>query len=157
MSEQSDSDIRVWRAVDAHRAHALHRLDAVVDASVGKTFGWPGGEVTSVFLRDLARMLAWDFSAVGLVVHDGTQDTTPGGVWLAPSPDTPGILVAWAQHEGSVMILGTEMHDDVQRQMRLGLYEMLHSLRYPVRTSGGGCAHIVTGFRPALTGYHPPG
>lgn len=77
-----------------------------------------------------------------------TEDTVVGGVWLAVSTEFDGIIVSWTQHDASVGVLGLRVHDDIQREMRLTLYEILHTLGYHFRSYGAGEAYVVTGFRP---------
>jgi hypothetical protein len=92
-------------------------------------------------LNDLACALGQDLSALGFLVQDCRADPIPGGVWIAPSLDVAGVTVAWAQPEASGAVLGLPMQAEIQRQMNLALYDILHTLGYPV----GGYGRSRTG------------
>lgn len=98
----------------------------------------------------LAEMLARDLTAIGLMSDDRTEDAALGGVWLAISSDPTGIVISWTQHDASVAVLGVPMHDEIQRQMRLSIHEILHTLGYQYCAYGAGEAFVVTGFRPPI-------
>jgi hypothetical protein len=92
----------------------------------------------------LARMLARDLTALGMVVHDSSKSVTAGGVWLAPCPDHPGVMVAWTQHDASAAVLGADLHCDLQETLNFDLGEVLRILGYAVKALGTGGAHVVT-------------
>ncbi len=146
----------IGRSIDEQRVRALQRLDAQADAALGKAVpaGSPGG--TSQFILRLARVVARDLTAIGLTVADDTAETIAGGVWLAPSPDRHGIIVTWTQHEASAGAFGIRMHSELQRQMNLILFEILHTLGYGLERYGSGDAHIITRFRAPLDGHDMP-
>ena len=144
----TSSDDGLWRAVADDRSRAL-RLDALASSAVGKALE-SSSENPSGMVAYLAEMLARDLTAVGLMSHDRTEDAALGGVWLAISPDLTGVVLSWTQHDASVAVLGVPMHDEIQRQMRLTLHEILHTLGYQYRGYGAGEAFVVTGLRPPL-------
>jgi hypothetical protein len=150
MSGQSHSEDRLERTMDQQRTRAVEELESLAAASLGRTFGTPAAPGNTA-LADLARTLARDLTAVGFVVHDDAIGPIPGGVWLAPAPDTPGVIVTWTQHEASAAVLGFPMYCELQRQLSLDVFEVLHGLGYPVRLYRGS-AHIVTDFRPPFDG-----
>jgi len=156
MSEPSHSDDRIGRTVDEHRFRALRRLDALGSDALGKRFGSAAFPGTADFVTNLARTIARDFAAIGIAVSDFTRDDVPGGVWLAPAPDRAGVIVAWAQHDASAIAFGVRMHAELQRQMNLIVFEILHTLGYPVERYGPGGTHVITRFRPPLDGHDVP-
>ncbi len=143
MAEESHIHDRIWQAIDQQRAHALRKLDAVAAYALGDLFqrGTAGAD------HDLARMLARDLTALGMVVHDSSASVPTGGVWLAPCMGHPGVIVAWTQHAASAAVLGPALHRDLQETMNFDLHEILRILGYPVKSYGGGRSHIVTGPR----------
>ena len=147
MAEESHTEDRVWRAVDQHRARSLQQLDAVAANALGDLFPSrrPGG--TSEFEYALARSLARDLTALGMVVHDSSESVATGGVWLAPCLDHPGVIAVWTQHDASAAVLGSRLHRDLQETMNFDLSEVLRILGYTVRAYGTGGAHVVTGAR----------
>ncbi len=145
----TSSDDGIWRAVADDRTRALQRLDAMASTAVGKALG-ASSEKPSGLIAYLAEMLARDLTAIGLMSHDRTEDAALGGVWLAISPDLTGVVLSWTQHDASVAVLGVPMHDEIQRQMRSSLHEILHTLGYRFCSYGAGVAFVVTGFRPPL-------
>ena len=160
MSERFDSAEHIARAIDQHRARALLRLDGMATNAVGRTFDSCSSSEHSAFVADLASTIARDLTALGLLAHTSAHGAVPGGVWLAPAPDRPGVIVSWTQHEASAAVLGPSLHLRLQRQMNLALFEILLALHYPAEEYGGGGAHIVIGFRPdgaGPTGWSPRG
>ena len=117
--------------------------------AVGKALA-ATSEKPSGLVAYLAEMLARDLTAIGLMSHDRTEDAALGGVWLAISPDLTGVVLSWTQHDASVAVLGLPMHDEMQRQMRISLHEILHTLGYQCCAYGAGEAFLVTDFRPPL-------
>jgi len=153
MSEPSFSDDRFRRAVDDLRLRAVRRLDALAGEALGKSFSAGAAPGTAAFVTELARRVARDLTAIGLSVADHTHAAVPGGVWLAPAPDLPGVIVSWTQHDASATAFGLRMHGELQRQLNLILFEVLHTLGYAVERYGPGGAHIITRFRAPLDGY----
>lgn len=144
MAEGSGTDDRIWRAIDQHRARALHELDAVAANALGDLFPSRRGASSSDPDHDLACMLARDLTALGMVVHDSSKSVAAGGVWLAPCPDHSGVIVAWTQHDASAAVLGADLHGDLQETLNFDLNEVLRILGYAVKAYGTGGAHIVT-------------
>ena len=144
MAEESHTADRIWRAIDEQRARSLHQLDAVAAKSLGDLFPSRRWAASSDCDRVLARMLARDLTAVGMVVHDSSKSVTTGGVWLGPCPDHPGVIVVWTQHDASAAVLGARLHRDLQETMNFDLSEVLRLLGYTPRVYGSGGAHIVT-------------
>lgn len=157
MSEPFPRDDRFGRTIDEQRSRALSRLDAATTSAVSKHFAAAAGPGTDdAFVTDLARRLARDLTAIGLGVSDYTCGAVPGGVWLAPAPDRPGVIVTWTQHDASALALGPRMHSELQRAMNMILFEIIHSLGYSVERYGPCGAHVVTRFRPPLDGDDTP-
>lgn len=150
MAEESHTDHRIWRAVDDHRARALHQLDALAANALGDLFSARRLK-SSDGQHELARMIARDLTALGTVVHDSTKSVSTGGVWLAPCPDYFGVLAAWTQHEASAAVLGPRLHRDLQETMNYDLSEVLRILGYTVSAYGGGRAHVVIAPPPKRT------
>jgi hypothetical protein len=144
VTEESHTDDRIWRAIDQQRARALQRLDAIAANALGDLF--PSRRRASSPGRDhaLARMLARDLTALGMVVHDSSKSVGAGGVWLAPCPDDVGVIVVWTQHDASAAVLGSRLHRDLQETMNFDLAEVLRILGYAVKVYGSGAAHVVT-------------
>jgi hypothetical protein len=139
-----------WRGIDQHRAAALPRLNAAATATVRNAFS-AASVAPLPLVIDLAVAITRDLTAIGFSIANGAKDGVPGGVYLAPSLDIPGVIVAWVPHDAGPEVLGLPMHGEVQRQVNLFLCEILHTLGYAVGgfTRGGG--HIVTGIRRPLT------
>jgi hypothetical protein len=135
--------IESWRAIDEHRARALQELDALAANALGDLFP-SHRRVSSDSDHRLARMLARDLTALGMVVHDSSKSVGTGGVWLAPCADGPGVIVVWTQHAASAAVLGSRLHRDLQETMNFDLYEVLRLLGYAVKVCSGGGAHVVT-------------
>lgn len=158
MNESPDSDDRIGRTVDEHRLRSLRRLDALASRAAGKHFASAAFPGTADFVTTLARMITRDLTAIGITVSDWTYDAVPGGVWLAPAPGRAGVIVTWAQHEASATAFGLRMHAELQRHMNLIVFEILHTLGYPVERYGPGGTHVITRCRPPLDGHDlPPG
>jgi hypothetical protein len=147
VAEESHTEHRVWRAIDQQRARALQQLDAVATNALGDLFPAPRRSDTASSHHVLARMLARDLTALGMVVHDSSTSVAAGGVWLAPCPDHPGVIAVWTQHDASAAVLGSRLHCDLQETMNFDLSEVLRILGYTVRVYGGGGAHVVTAAR----------
>src|SRR5688572_29408766 len=81
VAEGSGTDDRVWRAVDQHRARALHELYAVAANALGDLFPSRRRAPSASPDLHLARMLARDLTALGMVVPDSSTSVTAGGVW----------------------------------------------------------------------------
>ena len=145
----TSSDDGIWRAVADDRTRALQRLDALASTAAGRALA-SSSETPSGLVTYLAEILARDLTAIGLMSHDRTEDAALGGVWLALSPDLTGVVLSWTQHDASVAVLGVPVHDEIQRQMRITLHEILHTLGYQYRLYGVGEAFVVTGLRPPL-------
>lgn len=92
-------------------------------------------------------MLARDLTALGLVVHDSSKSMCTGGVWLAPCPEYPGVLVVWTQHNASAAVFGPRLYRDLQETMNFDLSEVLRILGYTVKVYGIGGSHVVTAAR----------
>jgi hypothetical protein len=88
VAEEFHAARRIWRAIDDHRARALHHLDALAANALGGLFRARDSK-PSDFRYELARMIARDLTARGMVVHDSANSVSAGGVWLAPAPTTP--------------------------------------------------------------------
>lgn len=144
MAEESHTDDRIWRAIDEHRARALQQLDAVAANALGDLFPSRRRMSSSDGNHVLARLLARDLTALGMVVHDSSKSVPTGGVWLAPCPDGPGVMVVWTQHDASAAVLGSRLHRDLQETMNFDLAEVLRILGYAVKVYGSGGAHVVT-------------
>jgi hypothetical protein len=147
-ADDSHTDHRVWRAIDQHRARALQQLDALAANALGDLF--PSPRSSDPAPSDdyvLARMLARDLTALGMVVHDSSRSVATGGVWLAPCVDYPGVIAVWTQHDASAAVLGSSLHCDLQETMNFDLSEVLRILGYTVRPYGSGGAHVVTAAR----------
>ncbi len=136
---EQDAPGRIWRAVEAARARALQRLDASAGNAVQPPFG------KTPFVTNLARKLARDLTAVGLVVHDSAKSVTDGGVWLGECPDYPAVIATWTQHTASAAVLGALRHLDLQTTMNFNLYEIVRLLGYAARPYGPGGAVVVLG------------
>ena len=147
MAEESHIEGRIWRAIDEHRARTLQQLDAVAANALGDLFPAQRRESSSDCDHDLARMLARDLTALGLVVHDSSKSMATGGVWLAPCPDYPGVLVVWTQHDASAAVLGPRLYRDLQETMNFDLSQVLRILGYTVNVYGIGGSHVVTAAR----------
>lgn len=114
MAEESHADDRIWRAVDQHRARALQQLDALAANALGDLFPSRRRASSPDRHHGLAHMLARDLTALGMVVHDSSRSVSTGGVWLAPCPDYPGVIVVWTQHDASAAVLGARLHRMVE-------------------------------------------
>lgn len=147
VAEESDTYDRIWRAVDEHRADALQQLDAVASNAMGDLFSSRRRDSSSDPDHKLARMLARDLTALGIVVHASSKSVPTGGVWLGPCIDHPGVIVTWTQHAASAAVLGSARHRDLQETMNFDLSEVLRTLGYTVKAYGGGGAHLVTASR----------
>ena len=156
MAEESHTDDRIWRAIDAHRARALYQLDATAANALGDLFRARRREASPELRYDLARMIARDLTALGMVVHDSATSVWSGGVWLAPCPEFSGVIVVWTQHDASAAVLGPALHHDLQETMNFDLAEVLRMLGYTVKAYSSGGAHVVTAPRPIVTPRQPP-
>ena len=135
---------RIWRAIDQHRARALQQLDALAANALGDLFASRRRAPSNDRHHGLAYMLARDLTALGMVVHDSSKSVSTGGVWLAPCPDYPGVIVVWTQHDASAAVLGARLHRDLQGAMNFELSEVLRILGYTLNVYGSGGAHVVT-------------
>ncbi len=144
MAEESHTYDRICRAIDQHRARALQQLDALAANALGDLFPSRGRASSPDRDHVLARMLARDLTALGMVVHDSSKSVTTGGVWLAPCADYPGVIVVWTQHDASAAVLGSRLHLDLQETMNFDLAEVLRILGYALKVYGSGGAHVVT-------------
>jgi hypothetical protein len=156
MAEESHTDDRIWRAIDAHRARALYQLDAAAANALGDLFRAQRREARSQVRYDLARMIARDLTALGMVVHDSATSVSSGGVWLAPCPEFSGVIVVWTQHDASAAVLGASLHRDLQETMNFDLADILRTLGYTVKVYSSGAAHVVTAPRSTSTPHRPP-
>jgi hypothetical protein len=143
VAEEFHTYDRIYRAIDEHRARALQQLDALVGNALGDLFR-SRRRASSDSDHKLARMLARDLTALGMVVHDSSKSVVTGGVWLAPCAEGPGVIVVWTQHDASAAVLGSRLHRDLQATMNFDLYEILRMLGYTVEVCGSGGAHVVT-------------
>ncbi|MEW6471541.1 MAG: hypothetical protein AB1679_04670 [Actinomycetota bacterium] len=153
---EEHTDHRIWRAIDDHRARALHQLDALAANALGDLFLSRRQKPSDTAQYKLARKIARDLTALGMVVHDSAKSVSTGGVWLAPCPDYPAVLAAWTQHEASAAVLGARRHRDLQETMNYDLAEVLRLLGYTVKTYGSGRAHVVIAPRASRTPHPPP-
>jgi hypothetical protein len=143
MAKKPHTDDWIWRAIDEHRARALQHLDAVAANALGDLCASRRRGMSSDDDYVLARMLARDLTALGMVVHDSSKSVGTGGVWLAPCPDHAGVLVVWTQHEASAAVVGSRLHLDLQETMNFDLSEVLRILGYTLEVYGTGGAHVV--------------
>ena len=143
MAEESHTGDRIWRAIDEHRARSLHQLHALAANALGGLFPVRRSSASDSEY-ELARMIARDLTAIGLVVHDSARSVSTGGVWLAPCGEPPGVLVAWTQHDASVEVLGQRLQRDLQETMNFDIAEALRILGYTVKGYGIGSAHVIT-------------
>jgi hypothetical protein len=155
VADESHTDHRIWRAIDDHRARALHQLDALAANALGDLFRGRRPKPSDA-QYELARTIARDLTALGMVVHDSAKSVSNGGVWLAPCPDYPAVLAAWTQHEASAAVLGARLHRDLQETMNYDLAEVLRILGYTVKTYGSGRAHVVIAPRGFRSPHPPP-
>ena len=139
-----------WRGIDRHRAAALPRLNAAATAAVRRAFSASSVAPLPAVIN-LAVAVTRDLTAVGFSVVNAAEDVVPGGVQVAPSLEMPGVIVAWVPHSSSTEVFGLPMNGEIQRQMNLLLYEILHRLGYGIGGYTRGGAHIVTGIRPPLS------
>lgn len=146
MAEEHTDD-RISRAIDQHRARALQQLDALAANALGDLFPSRRRASSPDCHHALAHMLARDLTALGMVVHDSSKSVHTGGVWLAPCPDYPGVIVVWTQHDASAAVLGARLHRDLQETMNFDLSEVLRILGYTLKVYGSGGAHVVTAAR----------
>ena len=156
MSDPFHGDECFRRTVDEQRFRALDRLEAGATRAVGRDFAAAAAPGTGAFVTNLARQVARDLIAIGLAVSDCTTEAIPGGVWLAPAPGSPKVIVTWTQHDASAIALGVHMHSELQRQMNLILFEVLHTLGYALERYGPYGAHVITRFRAPLDGFDEP-
>ena len=143
MAEESHTDDRIVRTIAQHRARALQQLDGVAAKALGDLFP-SRRRARSTSDHGLARRLARDLTALGMAVHDSSRSAATGGVWLAPCPDGPGVMVVWTQHEASAAVLGPRLHRDLQVTMNFDLCEVLRLLGYAVKAYDSGQGHVVT-------------
>jgi hypothetical protein len=153
---RDDHDDGFDRTVREQRMRALQRLDGQATAALGKHFSSACADGNGAYVTTLASMIARDLAAIGLSVTAYTTNDVPGGVWLAPAPDRPAVIVTWTQHEASAMALGPRMHAEVQRQMNLIVFEILHLLGYALERHGPCGAHIITRPRAPINGHDFP-
>ena len=143
MAEESQAESRIWRAIEEHRARALHQLDSVAANSLGDLFGRLPRAPCCESTHELAKSLARDLTALGLIVHDSSASVPTGGVWLAPCPERAGVIVSWTQHDASAAVLGPKLHCELQETMNFDLCGVLRLLGYTVTRYDGGAAHLV--------------
>lgn len=144
VAEESHTDDRFGRAIDEQRARSLHQLHALAANALGDLFPARRGRRSPDFGYELARTIARDLTALGMVVHDSARSVSTGGVWLAPCVEYPGVIVTWTQHEASATVLGPRLQRDLQETMNFDISEALRMLGYTVKGYGIGSAHLVT-------------
>ena len=85
MADESHADSRIWRAIEEHRARALHQLDSVAANALGDLFARLPREPAFDATHELAKSLARDLTAAGITVHDSSTSLPTGGVWRLKS------------------------------------------------------------------------